>query len=119
MLKKINRINRDKEFDRVFKMGKSNYSKFLGVKMVKNELGTNRLGILVSTKVSKKAVIRNKIKRQIREIFYQETSKMLVGYDFVIVVFSEILEKNFEELSTILKKSFDGLGVYNKKNNNK
>ncbi len=98
MLKKTNRITKDKEFDRVFKTGQSFYTKVFGVKAADNDLGTVRLGVLVSTKVSKKAVVRNKLKRQIREIIQKELPGLKEGKDLVIIVFSQILDKNFEEI---------------------
>lgn len=112
MLKKNNRMGLNKEFDRAFKIGQSFYGKMLGLKAVDNNLAVSRLGILISTKVSKKAVIRNHFKRQIREIVGSELSKLKNGKDLVIVVFPQILDKNFEEIKTFLKKSFKGLGLY-------
>ena len=75
MLEKKNRINLDKEFDRVFKTGQSFYAKIFGIKTANNGLAETRAGFLVGLKVSKKAVIRNKIKRQIRSIISQELPK--------------------------------------------
>lgn len=98
MLKKTNRITKDKEFDRAFKTGQSFYTKVFGVKAADNGLSLARLGVLVSTKVSKKAVVRNKIKRQIREIIQKELPHLKEGKDLVIIVFSQILDKNFEEI---------------------
>lgn len=50
----------------------------------KNLLSHGRLGIIVSKRVSKKAVTRNRIKRTIRESFrlWQERIK---GFDIVII----------------------------------
>ncbi len=112
MLKQDNRISRNKDFDRVFKTGQSFYAKVLGAKAVKNDSMITRFGILVSTKVSKKAVIRNKIKRQIREISKAELNNLKKGYDVVLIVFPQILDKNFQELTEILKSSFKRLNLY-------
>ena len=98
MLKKTNRITKDKEFDRAFKTGQSFYTKVFGIKAAGNNLEAIRLGVLVSTKVSKKAVIRNKVKRQIREIIQKELPALKEGKDLVVIVFSQILDKKFEEI---------------------
>ncbi len=112
MLEKKNRIRLDKEFDRVFKTGQSFYGKVLGIKTAVNSLEYNRFGILVSLKVSKKAVIRNKIKRQIRSIISKEMPEMRAGKDVVIVVFSLILDKEFEDIKDILKTGFSRAKLY-------
>lgn len=45
-----------------------------------------RIGISVSQKVSKKAVVRNRIKRQIRSIFRQLLPRLSPGWQLVVVV---------------------------------
>jgi len=112
MLEKKNRINLDKEFDHVFKTGQSFYAKVFGIKSIDNDLENIRFGLLVGLKVSKKAVIRNKIKRQIRAIISQEIPLLKEGKDVVIVVFPLILDKNFEEIKVFLKNGLNKLGLY-------
>ncbi|GAB4512327.1 MAG: hypothetical protein Tsb0026_16210 [Sulfuricaulis sp.] len=57
---------------------------FFGVYAIPNPYSYGRLGIVVSRKASPRAVVRNRIKRQIREAFrrYQER---LAGLDIVVV----------------------------------
>lgn len=112
MLKKTNRITKDKEFDRAFKTGQSFYTKIFGIKAANNDLAAVRLGILVSTKVSKKAVIRNKLKRQIREIIQKELPNLKTGKDLVIIVFSEILDKDFVEIKEMIVGALRKLKLY-------
>ena len=112
MLEKKNRINLDKEFDRVFKTGQSFYAKVFGLKTIDTNLENIRFGLLVGLKVSKKAVIRNKIKRQIRSIISQEIPLLKEGKDVVIVVLPPILDKKFEEIEKLLKNGLAKLGLY-------
>ena len=112
MLRKENRIRKDKEFDRVFKAGQSFYGKDLGLKLTKNDLNISRFGILINTKVSKKAVVRNKVKRQLRAIIERNISDISNGYDLVIIVFPQILDKKFQEIEKILLNSLFKLKVY-------
>lgn len=105
-------MGRNKEFDRAFKIGQSFYGKILGIKAVNNDLKVSRLGILISTKVSKKAVIRNHFKRQIREIIQSELPLLKDGKDLVIIVFPQILNKKFEEIKFFLKNSLKNLRLY-------
>ena len=112
MLAKNNRIRLDKEFDRVFKTGQSFYGKVFGLKSAPNDLGVTRFGIMVGLKVSKKAVVRNKLKRQIRAIISEENLLLKTGKDVVIIAFPLILDKNFEELKKLLKNGFAKLNLY-------
>jgi len=50
------------------------------------ELAPTKLGISVSTKVSKRAVIRNRIKRQIRAAFRSLLPQVAPGWRIVVVV---------------------------------
>ena len=50
----------------------------------RNDLSHDRLGLVVSRKVSPRAVIRNRIKRRIRESF-RTKSLALSGYDVVVI----------------------------------
>jgi ribonuclease P protein component len=112
MLKKTNRVTKDKEFDRAFKTGQSFYTKLFGIKAANNDLPVVRLGVLVSTKVSKKAVVRNKLKRQIREIIQKDLPKLKIGKDLVVIVFSQILDKNFTEIEEMIISALKKLKVY-------
>lgn len=111
MLKKENRISLNKDFDRVFKFGQSFYSNIIGIKAVDNNLKEPRFGILVSTKVSKKAVIRNKNRRLIRESIKSLLTEIVTKKDIVVIVFPLILDKNFQEISQDLKRGFKKLGI--------
>jgi ribonuclease P protein component len=112
MLKKSNRIRKNKEFDLVFKTGQSFYEKTLGFRIANNGLQKSRLGILISTKVSKKAVLRNHFKRQIREIFQAELPRLKTGKDLVIIVLPQILNKNFKDIEVFLRVGFKHLNLY-------
>ena len=98
MLKKANRLSKNKEFNRLFKSGRSAYGESLGLKVAPNELGLARVAILVNKKVSKRAVKRNLIKRRLRDIFQQNWLTVLSGYDTVIICLPKTLDKTYLEL---------------------
>jgi len=102
MLKKENQLKLDKEFDQVFKKGRSSYVEILGIRVFLTQADESRFGILVSNKVSKKAVARNKIKRQIKEIFRLKLAKIKPGYDIVIITLPSILGKNYQEIEAAI-----------------
>lgn len=55
------------EIAKVFKFGKYIHGKYIFIKYIPNEKKTARIAISVSTKIFKKAVKRNQIKRLLRE----------------------------------------------------
>jgi ribonuclease P protein component len=68
-----------------------------------------RLGISISQKVSKKAVVRNRLKRQIRAAFWELLPRMAPGWKVVVVVRPEATECKYEhflrELEQLFKKA--------------
>lgn len=100
MLKKKYRLLNEKDFQKIWKRGRSFYTKILGFKVFKNDLDLSRFGIVVGNKISKKATIRNKIKRQLREIIGKKIEEIAPGYDLVITALPEILGKKHGELET-------------------
>ena len=67
-MKSTTTIKENYEFRRMYAKGKSGVSSCLVVYYRKNRLGHNRLGVTVSTKLGH-AVVRNRVRRRIREIF--------------------------------------------------
>jgi len=113
MLPKKNRLTRDKEFDRVFKNGKSSYNNIVGFKVINNNLNINRFGIIVGKKVSKKAVERNKIKRQIRAIIRsKKLEKIKQGYDCLIIALPKIKLTNYQTIEKSITNNFIKLKIF-------
>lgn len=64
----------------------------------KNNTETNRVGITVSKKLGK-AVVRNRIRRRLREVYRLNESRFAPGWDVVVVARSRCLTANFEKLT--------------------
>ncbi|PLX20432.1 ribonuclease P protein component [Candidatus Parcubacteria bacterium] len=67
MFAQKNRISKQRDFDKIFKKGKTIKNGFFKIFILSNNLKYNRYSIIISKKVSKSAFIRNKIKRTIRK----------------------------------------------------
>lgn len=98
MLKKVNRLTKKKDFSLVFKKGYFFREQFISIKTLKNELPYSRVGIIVGTKISKRAVRRNKIKRLLREVFRLKINSIKPGFDIVVIPNIAVLEKKFKEI---------------------
>lgn len=112
MLAKANRLTKNKDFEKTFKKGGSSYAKLLGIKAVKNDLEINRFGLIISNKISKKAVERNKIRRQIREIIKEQLTLIRPGYNLVIITLPEILNKDYLEIKQNILYNLKRLRLY-------
>jgi len=77
------RLIKDKDFDRVFKEGKTVKSSFLFIKFLNSS--SLKVGIAVSSKVYKKANERNRVKRIISEEL-KKILKNLMSLEMIIVV---------------------------------
>ncbi|MEI8360615.1 MAG: ribonuclease P protein component [bacterium] len=109
MLKKNQRITKKREFDLIFKKGKSAYSPLLGVKSLLNSLTLNRYGLIVSNKVSKRANVRNSIRRKLRTLLFKLDSNIFIKNDIIIIVSpaaKNITSADMEkQLSVLFKKN--------------
>ena len=76
----------------------------------KNRTETNRVGITVSKKLGK-AVIRNRVRRRIREAYRLNEEQFLPGYDIVIVARSRAVEVSFQKLTDSLLSLSDQAGI--------
>lgn len=71
-------------FRRMYRRGRSSVQGGLVVYCQKNKQGKTRLGVTVSTKLGK-AVVRNRVRRQLREIYRLHLHEMKKGYDVILV----------------------------------
>ena len=110
------RLTKQKDFDNVWQTGRSSFNECLGIKASKNKLANSRFGFVVSTKISKKAVDRNKIKRRLRNIIKENIEHIKPGYDVVIITQKAIINKEYKEIKDLVVKSLNKLGLISKQN---
>lgn len=98
MLPKRNRLIKNKEFEEVFKKGRLVREDFLSIKFVPNKKKYSRFGFVVSLKVSKKAVVRNKLKRWLRSLVRRNLIEVKKGFDVVVIMAAGSETKNFHQI---------------------
>lgn len=102
-MKKINRIKASEDFALTIKKGKSFYLHQFLIFIRPNEFTHTRIGISAGKKLGN-AVIRNKVKRQVRAIVDQTLDYDRQSLDIVIVVKPSFLTKNFNDNKSLLSE---------------
>ena len=84
-MQRRNRLSRSRDFDEVYRRGRSVSTRFLTLYWFDREetVGEPRLGLAVPREVGN-AVVRNRIKRQLRELFTQRLDRVPATSDYVL-----------------------------------
>lgn len=98
MLKRINRFSSRKEFETVKKEGFLCRGNFVSAIIFKTEDKNKKFGVIVSKKISKNAVDRNKIRRLIYLTVFNNINKFTEGVRIIFLVRPEIVGKKYEEV---------------------
>lgn len=116
-LAKANRLKNRREFQTLFREGSRLKSSHLTLRALRlqtpctGDAGGIRIGISISTKVSKHAVIRNRIKRQIRAAFRSLLPRISPGWNLVAIVQPQAVtskcdyQQFLQELEQLLAKA--------------
>ena len=89
----------NKDFRRLYYRGKSCICKNVVVYCMKNRSNdSNRIGITCGKSVGK-AVVRNRLKRLVRESYRLMENDIQKGFDFVFVVRSRAVGKSYFEIN--------------------
>ncbi|KKK36871.1 ribonuclease P [Mesobacillus campisalis] len=115
-MKKELRIKKNKDFQEVFKKGKSFANRQFVVYVLRKEgQETFRIGLSVSKKLGN-AVTRNRIKRYIRQSFLELQEDIHTGKDYVIVARKPAADMEMLEVKKSLEHVLKVARVLNKRN---
>lgn len=84
ILPKISRLCQNKSFQAVYRSGKSYANKNLVVYVLPNKSANRRIGFAAGKRLGS-AVVRNRVKRLLREAYRLNQDKFITGVDLVIV----------------------------------
>lgn len=109
-MKKTVSIKENKDFKRLYYRGKNLSADCVALYWRRTGLPGCRLGITVSSRVGK-AVVRNRVRRLIRESYRLMEDRVSSGFDMVIVARSKAVGANFERVSSALEKVLVKSGI--------
>ena len=88
----------------MYSKGKSSVNSYMVVYYRHNKLGYNRVGYTVSSKLGH-AVVRNRIKRRLREIYRLNSERLKIGYDIIIVARSRCVDSDYHKMEEAFLKA--------------
>ena len=110
MLPKQNRLRSKKDFQLVYRRGKTFQDRYIAIKRLPSQLKKeSRIGIVVSTKVSNKSTVRNKIKRRVRAIIMELLKENIVLGKMVIIIKKPAITLDYKELRRIITNKLENV----------
>ena len=94
-------LKKNRDFQNVYKKGKSYANRYFVMYVLKNETETNRLGISVSKKVGN-SVIRHHLTRLVRESYRLHEDMFNSGLDIVVIARSTAKDISYHEVESAL-----------------
>jgi ribonuclease P protein component len=105
------KIRKNSEFRVVYKRGRSLANRLLVLYTFRNTKKLNRTGVSVSKKVGK-SVIRNRVRRLIKESYRLNNANLKQGYDLVFIARNSAKNRSFLEIQKAMLELFKKAGLY-------
>lgn len=117
MISREHRFHGYNKLTTVYRKGQTSRSPLASLKYYKNpRQNTYRLAVVVSRKVHKSAVVRNRIRRRIFELYRLEAPHFVDQFDMIVTVFSEqIADMPASDLEKLVHKQLSQAGIINTK----
>lgn len=84
--RKCDHLLKSKQFQTVYKKGRSFKSGYLVVYRCPNGIEATRIGFAISSRKMRLATARNRLRRLLREVFRKHKKNMKIGFDLVITL---------------------------------
>ena len=94
-------LKKNKDFQTVYRQGKSYANKYLVLYIMENQTEKNRIGISVSKKVGN-SVVRHHLTRLIRESYRLQEECFQRGYDLVVIERQSAKDVTYKEMESAL-----------------
>ena len=113
-MKARNTLKKNSDFRRLYAKGQSAVTPYLVLYCRRNRLGSNRTGYTVSTKLGG-AVVRNRVRRRLREIVRLNAPSLRQGWDLVLVARSRSVDAPYAKMNDAFVQACGKLGLWEEK----
>ena len=103
-------LKKNSDFRRLYSKGKSAVNPYLAVYCQKNGRGVNRVGYTVSVKLGH-AVVRNRVRRRLREIYRLNSPALSSGWDIVVVARSRCVGADYRKMDAAFLSACEKLSL--------
>lgn len=103
-------LKKNSDFRRLYSKGKSAVTPHMVVYCRRNRMDENRLGYTVSTKLGG-AVVRNRVRRRLREVYRLNAPSLKTGYDIIIVARGRCVEAKYSAIDSSFLKACEKLDL--------
>ncbi len=108
MLPRASRLTARRDFDAAYRRGRALRGRILTLRVVVRPSGPSRFGFVVGTRVSKRATVRNRIKRQLRHLVRDRLSGVPAHLD-VVITYHGGADSTPETLTTAITNALHAL----------
>lgn len=112
-MRALNRLKKNEDFRRVYRKKRSMANRLLIIYILENKYEYNRVGFTVSKKVGK-SVIRNRVKRLLRESYRLNEEKILQGYDIIFIARNTASKASYREIENAMMHLFKKMKLIRK-----
>lgn len=102
-------------FRRLYRSGDQAANRYLALYCRRNRTQENRVGITAGKKLGK-AVVRNRLRRRLREIYRLHEGQFKPGYDLVVVARTAAVDTDYRKLEQAYLALAERLGILREDN---
>ncbi len=113
MLPKKFRLHADSDIKRLVRGGKTFFLPQITIKYQPNNQDLLRIGFVVSTKVDKRAVVRNRVKRRMREALRSELGNIKNGNDLLFIAKKSCVDMSLSDMIKQIQFALRTTRLYN------
>lgn len=115
-MKSENRLRKRKHFNYIYKNGEAASTAFVKIVFLKTRFQPFKVGFSVSRKIGK-SVIRNKVKRRMKEAFFELTQLVNKNYNYIVVAKQGIENLDYQKIKQELENGLRKARVIDEKIN--